>query len=320
MAFLGPNNALAWSHFRLRGGWKRSLAFTIGAVVVIAMLIGGAIYSDPVRSTRNLYSWTTGLLGLQTATLVLYTAGRVGAAIRGDVQSKIIESHRLMPTPPAEAIAGYISGAAMQPLIFVVAVFFIGVYTSNGAGIELQRWLFAHAILVAFALFIWTASAYATFAARLGPAMVFIPMFIAPYATQGGGLAAVPGLMVLLSPIVGASIFDLRSTGITLPANYAMALAGQFYFGTIFFLAAARRYRAADGVGIDTTLGLLLVAGWAAITCVGLHDWEAYRPRGWGVFEVEHSTRIIASLLVGTVIAFAPVAAAAWTHMRWRRH
>src|SRR3954462_7453982 len=99
--------------------------------------------------------------------------------------------------------------------------------------------------------------------------------------SQGGALTLWPGMTVLLSPIIGNSIFDLRTSGIVLPASYAIAFAGQAYFGTIWFIAAARKYRRAESIGIDTVLGLCLVAGWVGVTCVGLREWEDFRPRGW---------------------------------------
>jgi hypothetical protein len=99
-----------------------------------------------------------------------------------------------------------------------------------------------------------------------------------------------------------------------------MALAAQFYFGAIFFMAAARRYRATGAVGIDSNLGLLLVAGWTGVTIVGIHEWENYRPRGWGLADVPDYAKTIASLVVGMLLALAPVAASAWAHAVWRRH
>src|SRR5437763_1734721 len=115
MAFFPPNNALAWAHFRLRGGWVRSLTSTVGAMV-----------------------------------------------------------------------------------------------------------------LLAFSLFVWVACAFASFAARMGAAMLFIPLAI-PYMTQGGMLSLLPAMTVILSPVIGSSIFDMRTSGVVLPATYALAFAAQLY-------------------------------------------------------------------------------------------
>src|SRR2546423_14162947 len=155
MAFIGPNNALAWAHFRLRGGWKRSLTFSAGAAALLTVLIVGGLRVDPINKARILYGWTTGLLSLGAACLLIYVPGRITASIRQDIQSKLIESHRLMPTPAAEAVAGYIMGAAMQPLVFCGVIFLIGACTASGASVDLSRWTFANLILLGFCGFVW---------------------------------------------------------------------------------------------------------------------------------------------------------------------
>ena len=273
MAFLGPNNAIAWAHFRLRGGWKRTLTFSIGAAIVLVSLIYSGIRFDQRATARILASWNTGLLAFQTFLMVLYIPGRISASVRGDIQTKVIESHRLMPTAPLEAVAGYVSGAALQPLVLSATIFLIGAWTTKAASMEIAPWVMAHGVLLGFASFIWMLSTYASFSTKLGPALIFAPMLFGPVAIEGGILSALPGLMVVLSPVVGQSIFTLRSTPgtqITLPATYAVALATQLYFAAIFYVAAMRRYRAVDGIGIGMGLGLLLVAGWVGVTYVGM--------------------------------------------------
>src|SRR4051794_10467264 len=100
MAFFPPNNALAWAHFRQRGGWMRAGTFTVGAMVLLGVLIITSARLNPDEKPRILWGWTTGLLALQAAGLALYGTGRVSGAIRADIQSKLIDSHRLMPLPP----------------------------------------------------------------------------------------------------------------------------------------------------------------------------------------------------------------------------
>lgn len=320
MAFLGPNNALAWAHFRLRGGWKRSLTFTIGASIVLAGIIYSGVHFDKRASTTILAGWSTALLSLNAFIMVIYAAGRISAAVRTDIQTKTIESHRLMPTAPMEAIAGYISGAALQPLVLCAAAFLMGVWTTAAAGMDVMQWVIAHVVLLGFSILVWSMAAYVAFTARLGPALLFLPILMGPAAMSGGAASALPGVMVIVSPILGQSIFDLRSAApgmATLPAPYALALAAQFYFAAIFFVAAARRYRVVDGVGIDSILGLLLVAGWVGSTAIGFASWADFRPRAFRAYDAEPAVKVISSLAVGLAIALAPVAAAAWSSRRW---
>ena len=319
MAFLGPNNALAWAQFRLRGGWYRALTFSAGACILLAMLVAGHARIGTVDAPRILYGWSSGLMVLQGMTLVIFASMRIGAGIRADLTSKQIESHRLMPMPPMHAVAGYIIGNALPPLCFAAGVFVIGLFTTARSGMDPQRWLFANAVLLGFSMFLWVFVAYAAFGIKFGPALVFVPLII-PLASGSGGLEVLPALTLLLSPIAGISVFDLRGEPNWLSPIYAMSFAAQAYIGIILFLAAARRYRAADAVGLNTILGLCLVIGWSALCCVALRSWDSFRPRSWSGFNVEPAAQLVASMVTTMLLALAPISAAARDHLRWKQH
>ena len=318
MAFVGPNNAIAWAHFRLRGGWARSVGVTAAAMVLLACAIVMSQRLNPNDGGRTLFGWTTGLLVLQAAVLVLYIPGRIGAIVRGDVQSKMIESHRLMPMPPMHAVAGYIAGAATQPLVFGGGLFVLGALVAGAAGVDLTRWTFANAVLLAFAAFGWVVVAFASLGGRVGGGIIVGAIMI-PYLTQGMALSLLPGVTVILSPVSGVSVFDLRVTGVTLPATYAISFAAQVFFGTICFIGAARAYRSTVEITIDTMLGLCFLLGWAAVSCAGLRAWEDFRPRGFRLSDLDTNVRIVASIIGGMLVAIGPVAANAMERVRWRR-
>src|SRR5947207_2247662 len=148
MAFAPPNNALAWAHFRLRGGWARSLTFSGAVMLLLAVLIIVSVRLNPNDGGRTLWGWASGLLVLQAICLALYGSGRISAVIRADIATKMIESHRLMPLPPLHAIAGYIIGAAAQPLIFAGMNLILGGLTATAAGVDVSRWAFANIVLL----------------------------------------------------------------------------------------------------------------------------------------------------------------------------
>ena len=319
MAFAPPNNALAWAHFRLRGGWVRAVTFTAATMALGAVLIITTARLNPNDGGRALWGWVTGLLSVQAVCLALYASGRVTAAVRQDVQWRMIESHRLMPLPPMHAIAGYILGSVAQPLIFSAGVFVLGGLTASAAGVDLGRWAFAHAVLLGFSAFVWVVCAFASFGAKWGGALLFFPLAI-PYLSQGGVLALLPALCLLLSPVIGSSIFDLRTSGVVLPVSYAIAFAAQAYFGAICYVAAARKYRRADAIGVDTLLGLLLVLGWTATSFAALREWDDFRPRGWAPINAGTTNQLLASMVVGILVAMPAVSANAMERMRWRTH
>jgi hypothetical protein len=319
MSFLGPNNALAWAHFRLRGGWRRTATVTVCGVGILAgvVITGNRLAGDD--GGKTLFGWTMALLAFQAACLILYTAGRIGSIVRADAQSKMIESHRLMPIPSMHAVAGYIVGAATQPLVFCCGLFILGAAVATAAGIPLPRWTFANGILLAFAVFVWVVTAYASLGGRIGGGILTGAIMI-PWLTQGMVLALLPGVAVLLSPVMGQSIFDLRTEGITLPATYAISFAAQIYFGVICFIAAARAYRSSVEVSMDTVLGLCLLLGWVALSIAGLREWDDFRPRGFSIGKIDEPVRVVASLLAALVIAIVPVSANVYERARWRRH
>ena len=322
MALIGPNNAIAWAQFRLRGGWKKSLGLTGGIFALLAMFIIGAAKYDPLQATRTLMGWCTGLLGLQAAAVVLMAPGRIANAIRVDIKSGLIESHRLMPTSPTDAVAGYIVGAAVGPLIFFAAIYVLGLFCATGAGVPLAQWTFANLVLLAFSTFIWVLAAYVSFASKLGPGLLIIPLFALPYASAGGLFSLLPGITVLISPMAGGTIFDLRTAAtMALPPTYAMAFAMQGLVGGILFTAAARRYRTADAIGIDWALGLLLVIAWTLLSTIGLREWDVYQPHGWGIdTHIDLSGRLIGTIVSGMILALAPISASALAMQHWRRH
>lgn len=319
MALIGPNNALAWAHFRLRGGWQRTFTVSGGALALLAILILASVYANPKNATQTLMGWTTGILTIQAACLILFIPGRINAIIRQDIAAKMLESHRLMPVAPADAVAGYLIGTAMQPLIFSGGLYAMGAVTGGFAGVDLLRWSFANAVLLAFSLFLWVLSSYTSFSLKVGSALVFFPMLL-PWMSAGNVLVVLPAMTVLLSPIIGQSVFELRTVSVTLPATYALSFAAQAAFFIIFFIAATRKYRSAGAIGIDTVLGIAVVLAWVAITCAGMREWEDLRPRTWPIREASPEVKIVASIATGMLLAIACVAANALERVRWRRH
>src|SRR5439155_639551 len=195
-------NALAWGQFHLRGGWPRVWGFAgfyaaaVGALVALAAISGNAT-AGPLKYA---------LTGVQAAILVLFVAARVSAAIRQDLTSRMIESHRLMPLSPAQAVIGYLLGPAGHPLALAAANFVVGLFVSAAGGIPATIWLTANAVLLEFAAFVAVAMAASAFAIvkwedyrpfimareRSMPAVQFV-----------GSLAA--AMLVALLPLNGAA-------------------------------------------------------------------------------------------------------------------
>ena len=188
-------------------------------------------------------------MGIQTLSLVLFGTSRVGAAIRGDITSRMIESHRLMPTSPAMAMAGYLAGGAAQPLMIGATTFVIGAIISATAGLAVDRWILSNGILALFAVFIWCLVSLGSFISTAkGPMGMgwVIGLFMITVFSQGMITVVLPALTILISPIMGGTVFVGAGRRSAPSLSYAASLVGQIVIGSLYFVAASRRYRSAD--------------------------------------------------------------------------
>ncbi len=271
MAGIVADNAIGWAQFRLLGGWRNTLvtcgtyAFIAGAVVLA--LVKGVRSS----SAAEVLSYFVPLfLGVQVLVLLLYGTTRAGQSVRADVTGKLLESHRLMPTPPTGAVIGYLFGSTAQAIGVFAVNFVFGAVCAVGAGYRLKSWVLANGVLLLFALFIWTITIFFSF--RSGLATLGAVMLLAmPVMSQGVQLAVVPGAGVLCSPMIGRTIFDQR-IGVSLDSEYIAAAMGQVVIGALYITAAARRYRRDDAIGFDTWLGLALLAVWTILSVFGFRQ------------------------------------------------
>ncbi|HEX8523155.1 MAG TPA: hypothetical protein VF669_12935 [Tepidisphaeraceae bacterium] len=317
MALFPPENAIGYSQFMLRGGWRKTLPLLGGyaAIVITAILL--SVQFNPKYRRETLFGWTSGLLALQSAMLVLYGCSRTTASVRQDVTGKMIESHRLMPMPPAHAVAGYIMGSVSQGVMMALVTFCIGSVTAAGASVSFERWAMSNAVLLSFGMFLWCISCFIGFLPK-GWAVVMWGMVAMPVVGEGGALQVLPGLSVMLSPVSGPSIFSMRGS-YSLPWTYMIALAVQIYFGGICFIGAMRKYERPEAEALGVKLGLALLLGWVAISWVGIRQWEEFRPawlRGHGT----ENAQVLASMIAAMLLAIAPISAAASALVWWRRH
>ena len=315
---IGPDNAIAWVQVRLRGG-ARNLLTTTGAYAgVIALSMTASVQLLPSPPSQVLGGWATGLMVLQAAVLLLFGASRVAAAIRQDITSGIIESHRLMPVAPGQAVAGYMLGATSQAMCLAAANLLLGGYAAVSSGVRWEHWLGANALLMAFAAFIWAVLAFAAFHPRNPIGLAFV-IPVAMSVNQGGALSLAPGLVLLAAPLLGNSVFDLTATLGGLTPTYVLSLMAQFVVGAICFTAAARKYRRPDVIGLTPVLAMMLLAVWVGISWLGITQWEALRPRYVRGEWLTPGAQFVTSLFVAMLLALVPVTAAAELNVAWTR-
>jgi hypothetical protein len=315
-------NAIAWAQFQLRGGLRSAAMLTGTYTVGIIALIYLTTRLDP-RGSGRLGGWSTALMTIQTAILLLFAGSRIGTAIRGDIAARMLESHRLMPLPATGAVLGYIVGGASQALCLAAATFLMGLAVCAAAGLAVDRWILGSAILLVFAAFAWALIALLAFTTTRGKGGMgwVIGLIAINFSSQGLIAMLIPGLTVLISPILGASIYTMRAGAAELTPAYAVSLAGQVVIGAMSFLAAARKYRENDAPGFTPSMALVVLGAWVGLSVYGNLGWNEIKPGFFRVFggsgTMETKVQIVASLLVAMLMGLLPLAASARAYRHW---
>lgn len=319
---IGFDNAIGWAQLQLRRGWKNVLATTIAYTVVVGGLILGSLRLADVQGfgmgrIHIFQFWTMALMALQIAVLLLFGCSAVSSAIRKDITSKIIESHRLMNVSGTEAVAGYIFGATCQIMPVAAATLVLGSLTAQQP-FGVRNWLLANVVLAVFALCAWTAMALLAFVAQAG-VKFFIGCGVIFAIGHSVLPAALPGLSLPIGPFIRYSVFGMIALG-DWDAAYEISIAAQFLVAVLCYVGAVRKYRRDDVLTFGPLLGLIVVTVWVGLSAVGISEWASFHPIDY--MRMEHigaEGQTIVGLLAGLVLATLPVSAGAWIETQWRR-
>jgi hypothetical protein len=317
---LGPDNPVSWCNFYRKGGFKTLLGTSAGYVAIL----GGLIFLSARLSTRDASraygAWSNGLLALQFLFTVIIGAGRVSATIRGDLSSGMLESLRMMPLAARHAIVGYLGSSAATLAGFFISNFLLGLIVNALAELPPAHWVVANGILFIFALFVWTVSAFLAFLVKSAGAILVIVSIVGVFG-NAGLLYLAPGLVVLVGPLIGGTIFDTRTAQTEFAAPLAVSIAAQFLVGLLFFTGAARKYRRPDALALGGWLGLALLLAVVAISLLAILAPESFQPR---FFRSEFNFRnpevpFCGSTVLAMLIALVPLANFARLYVGWSK-
>ena len=303
------NNPIVWVQIRLMGGWKNLAMSGPAYIVILATVMAAFVRGFHAPASVTYSGFIVLFFVLQCLSLLIFGTARVATAVRSDVRSGVIESHRLMTMSPATAVFGYLFGAPFQALLLFVLNYCLGAAAVAGAGLPLEAWTISNLVLLTFSIFAWTIVLFFSFRSAFALWGAIICFILIPWAylpIKG----FLPGLVLLASPMIGDTIFDLRTTtGSNWP--FGVSLIAQGLIGGIYYVAAMRRYRSPVAVGIGPVLGLLLLAIWVVVLVGGVAMWDdlIYWRRA-GLREYDFQVEFITSFTLALLLAILPIASA----------
>jgi hypothetical protein len=317
---LGPDNPVAWCNFHRKGGFK-TLLTTGGAYLgIIAVLIFLTVRLNPRHAASAYAGWSGFILGLQFLFMVVMGAARVSNTIRTDASSGMLESLRMMPLAPGHAIVGYLTSAAASLAGFFIANLLLGLVVTALAQFPTERWLAANLILLAFAVLVWTIAAFLAFVVKNAGALMVIVSLVGVFG-NAGLLYVAPGLLVLAGPLIGGSIFNLRSAQTDVTTPLMMSFTAQFLVGAIFFAGAARKYRRPEALALGARLGVALLLMTIIISLLAILYPEGFRPgflaRSFPNEDQSGAPPFCGSTVLAMLVALVPLCNFARLHVGW---
>jgi hypothetical protein len=319
----GPSNAIVYAQFNLQGRWLRMLSIAL----IYAVLLGAAVWVTAiVAQPFDLRGWIAGLTALQIANLLLFGSFRVESAVRNDVTSRMLESHRLMPAAPLAGILGYIFGAPLLAFLIALGNIILGTICCAQSHLSVHNWLFANGVLFIFAIFIYSMVTQFSFIARGGFLLLIVAGAASMAATASEAMGLLPAIAVLFDPLLSRSnVFAQLFNAVRLNDQFAFGflcgIAGQIAFTLIAIRAAVRRYTSPNITGISETLGLLMLLTWVVLILQqsAWPDSFSYRYRSSDYSSNDLVAQTVLAFSTSMLLALLPIGSAAWTARQAQR-
>lgn len=313
-------NPFVWLHLRLTSGVRMTLLtpLILAGVVLVASTstISSASQTDRPMVVRT---WIT-LISLGQAVLlfILAPAGIRKAVLR-DMQTGMIESHRIAPLSDLKITLGYLIGPAIQSLLLFAATLPFSLYFLN----ELALGGLTAAMLVGW----WAALACLLVAALMNAAAVLLNALSTGGkgnivtagvigATMGGLfiIRIVPGLALVAGVMSGGEIYRAlfpAGGGKSDPLMVLTTAILQFAVALVCIAAAARKVRAPRQPAFSLPLGGLFVIVTGAAMLIGLAAMSNFSWMFGNSSLRDRLTQVVASGAVFYLAGLIPVVTAA---------
>ncbi len=262
-------NAMWWVQLRLFGGFRKLIFF---AMSWLALLIGTLMINWYFNADSTLPPFWDSALNILTAAqvflLVIGGCNSIHRAMTRELQSNMIESHRLSPMSAFSIVLGY----AVGPNILILMLYATGVVFGAGiiryGTIGLNHWLAGNAYMLLVALQVWFGSVLLGLLGKkpVNPVVIIFVMGLASVL-----LMLVPALGVFTGAYAGIIGVALMIGNPIVPSlGMWLVLGLGIGITVLWFKAAMRKYRRPDLPAFNTprAFGLLLI--WLLLNSVPL--------------------------------------------------
>jgi len=315
------DNAIAWAQFRIKGGWKNLLTLAVGDAALIALGVTLAYQTARTPSERRDAMEIASLMVLVSQIILLLTLGSmaVGGAIRNDLTNRQIESHRLMPLAPLQAVVGYISGATCRTLALFAVNLIAGVCIRLSQGMAVQNWVMANLLVLVFALMLWCVMALASFISRW-LFWIIVGVFSMMVFSQGELFTLAPGLLVLCATVQRGFASAVRGPSLDLNNHLVVSLAAQALLAALFILGAARKYRRGDVPGMPIWFSITLLLIWIGVSIYGIDNLASLRSSMFGFHSENPKVSFIGTIAASLIVAMPLMSSVACLDIAREQH
>jgi hypothetical protein len=314
MGYFYLDNAITWAQFRIRGGWRSALAITgtFALGVVLCITIFFQMQDTSLEKMRILESFSIIMLTAQIIVLTMVASNSIGQAIRRDRIGLQIESHRLMPLPAVQVVAGYLAGGAAQMVMLAAVFFVVGIVLSLMRGVPAQSWVIANGTVLAFAVSVWSIMALSAFVSR-GIYWSVLGIFIVATFSNGNLVFLVPAILAYCTPMQGQTVYAMQAPSVTLagPSGLLAGLAAQAIIFILCLRAAARKYARDDAVALTPASSMAIFAVWSVLSWFGISHFEAIKPSYSFLDQQDWTPMVVASLCASLIVGMLPIASVA---------
>ncbi|MEE9295104.1 MAG: hypothetical protein V3W34_09130 [Phycisphaerae bacterium] len=317
-------NAYWWLQMHLLGGPVRLISFSVIYTTLLAgAVIGGRYLFRGVPITNYCDQALIVLTVIQVLLIILGGGNAVFRALTRDMNTRMLESHRMTPSSSAAVILGYMVGANLQILMMYAVGIVAGAVLIRWGTVGTAHWLAGNVYMLIVAPMVWAVTVMLGIG-RAKPVNPNTILFIMLLLSMG--LISIPGLGLLTGIYAGYAGVLLMTGQVVVPPPYAAVLALVCLGMTVIWTRAAmRKLRRPDlpAFGTIRALGLFiiwLIAGAGALLLFAkIPAFQDVIAMGPGSDPYFLATCVTVNGIASLVFAILPISAAAHGRCRLQR-